>query len=115
MTSSEKALIEHWIEIGKVRREVYDPAQGYRYFFLNNHIELELQVTWTHFFKLFNTYNHFYFCAGIEDAEFLLNDVNVTDKIIPFDPWENPHFISLEIKKMEFGGSNQVYQLIEIL
>ena len=45
MTSNERVLVEYWLEIGKIRsemRDVYDPAQGYRYHFLNAGIEFEL-------------------------------------------------------------------------
>ena len=118
MTKNEQVLVDFWVEIGKVRKEIYDPydpAQGYRYFFINDWMELELKDTWVNFFLAFNSYNHLYFQSGIEGAEILLNGVDVTEDIIPFDPWENPHFISLEIPKVEFGGSNQIYRCIDVL
>ena len=118
MTKGERALIDFWEEIGKVRKEVYDPydiAQGYRYFFINDYMELELRDTWKSFFLAFNSYNHLYFQSGVEGVEVLFKDTDVTKNITPFDPWGNPHFICLEIQKLEFGGSNQVYQCIDVL
>ena len=49
MTKNEQVLVDFWVEIGKVRKEIYDPydpAQGYRYFFINDYMELELKDTW---------------------------------------------------------------------
>ena len=118
MTRNERVLVEYWLSIGKVRREwrdMHDRTKGYRYYFQNHGIEFELRNVWTDFFLAFNSYNHLYFQSGVEGAEILLNGIDVTEDIISFDPWENPHFISLEIPKVEFGGSNQIYRCIDVL
>ena len=120
MTSNERALVEYWIEIGKLQKEVYDihdPAQGYRYYFLNTDIQLELQDTWKHFFKCMNTFNHLYFLSGIEGAEVLSDNVDMQNKISPFDPWLDTSFISIVIpfSSFEFQGKNVQYRCIEVL
>lgn len=120
MTRNESVLVEYWLRIGKVRRErrdIHGSASGYRYYFQNTEIEFELQDTWIDFFRAMNTQNHLYFLAGIEGAQVVEGDSEIISDILPFDPWEDPNFISLEIpfSRFEFQGKNKVYRCIEVL
>lgn len=106
MKASEKYLVEFWIETHKVRRERRVPGNSDSkniYFFRHELVDdLELSVSWTEFFRMFNTVNHTFFLkefAG-ETAE------------NPFDPWRNPRFVGISIRILPHN--RQDYQLIEV-
>ena len=64
-----------------------------------------------------NTFNHLYFLSGIEGAEVFVDGIDMREEVVPFDPWGDPHFISLKIpfSKFMFQGKNVTYRCIEIL
>ena len=101
MKPSYRALIDFWMQIGKVRRAravVGDPASRWRYFFVRNDgIELELKDSWTHFFKIFNEQNLICFLLDLENN---------------FDPWCNPRFIAKDINIYGRGTPTQTYQCL---
>ena len=106
MKSSEKYLIKFWIETGMVRRDrrvPRDPASKNIYF-LNHELvgDLELSVSWSEFFRMFNTVNHTAFLKELE-GEIVEN---------PFDPWRNPRFVGISIKIPPHD--RQDYQLVEV-
>ena len=107
MKKSEKHLIDYWIEIGKVRREravPNDPASQYIYLFKHELVDdLELSVSWTDFFKMFNAVNHDCFLKELE-GEIVEN---------PFDPWRNPSFVGISIRIPPHN--RQDYQLIKVI
>ena len=107
MKSSEKYLIEFWIETGRVRRDRRvpgDPASKNIYFFNHELVgDLELSVSWSEFFKMFNTVNHAAFLKELE-GEIVEN---------PFDPWRNPSFVGISIKIPPHN--RQDYQLIRVI
>ena len=113
MTSSQKILIDYWIEIGKVRREravPNDPASKYIYLFKHELVDdLELSVSWADFFKMFNAVNHKCFRKEIE-GETIEN---------PFDPWRNPSFVGISFRIQPFKDvrphNRQDYQLIKVI
>ena len=62
MNAYRRALIDYWLEIGKLRRDADGPASRYRYFFVRDDgIELEYRGTWNEFFRSFNYYNEILF------------------------------------------------------
>ena len=87
MTKNEQVLVDFWVEIGKVRKEIYDPydpAQGYRYFFINDYNGIRTERYMEIVFSLLSIpITTFYFQSGVEGAEILLNDVDVTSQHYP--------------------------------
>lgn len=106
MKKSEKHLIDYWIETGMVRRERRvpgDPASKNVYFFKHELVDdLELSVSWTEFFRMFNAVNHKCFLKELE-GEIVEN---------PFDPWRNPSFVGISIRIQPHN--RQDYQLVEV-
>ena len=89
MRPAHRALIDYWIETGKVivkRRVADDPGSKIDYFFVHRTgMELKLTASWKHFFKVFNMFNLHAFLSGEENY---------------FDPWNNDRFISLSVKNI---------------
>lgn len=106
MKASEKYLIEFWIETKMVRRDRRvpgDPASKNVYFFDHALVgDLELSVSWSEFFRMFNAVNHAVFLKELE-GEIVEN---------PFDPWRNPRFVGISIRIPPHN--RQDYQLVEV-
>ena len=107
MKTSEKHLIDYWIETGQVRTERRvpgDPASKNVYFFKHELVgDLELSMSWAEFFRVFNAMNHTVFLKELE-GEIVEN---------PFDPWRNPSFVGISIRIPP--QNRQDYQLIKVI
>lgn len=107
MKASEKYLVEFWIETKRVRRDRRvpgDPTSKNIYFFKHELVgDLELPVSWSDFFKMFNNVNLSCFLKELE-GEIVEN---------PFDPWRNPRFVGISIRIPP--QHRQDYQLCEII
>ena len=107
MKTSEKHLIEYWIETGRVRTERRVPGNPNSknvYFFQHELVgDLELSVSWTEFFRMFNAVNHACFLNELE-GDIVEN---------PFDPWRNPSFVGISIRIPPHN--RQDYQLIKVI
>ena len=90
MNTYRRALIDYWIEIGKLEK-VHD-GRRWRYIFKREDGEdCLLSTSWAEFFKMFNLYNEIAFHGKTLRPEYLPWQ--------PFDPWRNP-FFRADIQRM---------------
>ena len=123
MKTSEKHLIDYWIETGQVRTERRvpgDPASKNVYFFKHELVgDLELSMSWAEFFRVFNAMNHTVFLkelseSGRDGVGHLVSTFREGEIVEnPFDPWRNPSFVGISIRIPPHN--RQDYRLIEII
>ena len=90
MNTYRRALIDYWMEIGKLRKENVEGS--YRYFFVREDgFEIQHSGTWNEFFQSFNYFNEFVFVNG-PMLDRLYNVIYTY-----FDPWTDPIFLGLEV------------------
>ena len=117
MNTYHHALIDYWLEIGKLKRvrsrcfknietgEIREnPASPWLYIFVREGgIELPMRnLSWRQFFESFTLFNHVAFQCEINPSARTLRPE--FEAWLPFDPWRNPAFISGMTVTFDFEG-----------
>ena len=117
MNTYQRALIDYWLEIGKLKRvrsrcfkdieagEIREnPDSPWLYIFVRDDgIELPMRnLSWTQFFQSFHIFNHVAFQCEIDPASPPLRPE--LEAWLPFDPWRNPAFIEGMTVTFDFEG-----------
>ena len=102
MKSTHEALVQFWIDIGKVKRCQHpaNPKKYIDYFVREDGIELEIKGWWEAFFKYFNTSNFHYFLGHRIQVYDPWKDVDAIEIVANF----NRMFPGEGLRKQKFKG-----------